>query len=306
MKKSVQTLAFIAVLLLLSGNVSAVNFDWAVVVDAGNLGDSQVMNDGSSGYGSVDKDYRISKYEVTNSQYAEFLTAVAGSSDIHGLYDTRMVITKSGQTYIANTAYANKPVVWVDWFDAIRFTNWLHNGATIGADTESGAYNLTQPNITRSESAVYWLPSEDEWYKAAYFDPLIGNPDESNNYWEYPTRSNIINTSDANYHASGLIDVGSYDKASYYGTYDQAGNVWEWNETWINISETYRGHRGDGWRNDNMNLSSLDRYGNVPAFEADDIGFRIASSALTIPEPFSIVMFMTGICGLIFRKKKIA
>jgi sulfatase modifying factor 1 len=96
-----------------------------------------------------------------------------------------------------------------------------------------------------------WIPSEDEWYKAAYYDPTKGG----SNYWKYATQSdtlagntigaaNSANYYDGDYVGSGssaiptsnaLTDVGAYgaNSVSFYGTNDQGGNVWEWNEAVI-------------------------------------------------------------------------
>src|SRR5688572_11998932 len=72
----------------------------------------------------------------------------------------------------------------------MRFVNWLNNGQG-AADTESGAYTLlggtdTPTNgstVTRNASTAIALPSEDEWYKAAYYDPA------SESYFDYPMSS---------------------------------------------------------------------------------------------------------------------
>ena len=69
---------------------------------------------------------------------------------------------------------------YVSCFDALRFANWLHNGQG-SSDTENGAYTLlggtpmptNGASVTRKPAATLVLPSEDEWYKAAYFDPAL-------------------------------------------------------------------------------------------------------------------------------------
>jgi hypothetical protein len=72
-------------------------------------------------------------------------------------------------------------------------TNWLHNGQGSGS-TETGAYTLSGNTgiITKNVGATVWLPSEDEWYKAAYYDPTPGA--SGNNYWLYPTQSDTAPT----------------------------------------------------------------------------------------------------------------
>src|SRR5688572_21011686 len=76
-------------LLLLALPAAAVTIDWVAVGDPGNAPDTEVMNDETTGYGDVAYAYWISQYEITNTQYAEFLNAVA-ATDTHGLYDTDM------------------------------------------------------------------------------------------------------------------------------------------------------------------------------------------------------------------------
>ena len=86
--------------------------------------------------------------------------------------------------YTAKPNMGDKPVNFVSWYDAIRFANWLNNGQGDG-DTETGAYTLlggtpTPSNgssITRNPGATWFLPSEDEWYKAAYYQPAAQGGD---------------------------------------------------------------------------------------------------------------------------------
>lgn len=123
--------------LLMGSSAWAVGIDWVTVGDPGNACDVQ-----SQGcFGAVGYAYRISKYETTNAQYVEFLNAVA-ASDSTGLYHGLMVssdggISRSGISgsfgYAAISGRENKPVNFVSWYDALRFSNWLHNGQPIGA-----------------------------------------------------------------------------------------------------------------------------------------------------------------------------
>lgn len=274
---------------------------WATVGDAGNQADV-------SGFGSVAYTYSIGKYEITNAQYATFLTTVAGASDPHSLYNTNMSITKSGTTYTAATGYEDKPLIYQSWYSALRFINWLNSGTT-----ESGAYDLSnnyanlydiEGNIIRQEEAAYWLPSENEWYKAAYYK---GDGTDAG-YWLYPTQSDSITTADANFggFVGSFTDVGTYDDISYYGTYDQAGNVWEWNDTDINGN---RGVRGGAWNNNASTLeSSFQGYNYLSG--GYNIGFRLAgieglANAPSVPEPASIGLVLISLTGLACRRIKI-
>src|SRR5687768_1292520 len=114
---------------------ATVTFQWASVGNPGNAGQPAFQGD-TTGYGSVGYVYQISKHEVTNSQYAEFLNAKAASDPL-GLYNTNMAddacggITRAGSagnyTYAVKSGYGAMPVVYVSWYDAIRFANWVNN-----------------------------------------------------------------------------------------------------------------------------------------------------------------------------------
>jgi len=186
---------FAALLLALPAHAQ-VTIEWVTVGDPGNAADD-------TGYGAVAYTYRIGKYEVTNAQYAEFLNAVA-ASDTYELYSTHMGsghggITRSGSsgsyTYSAIAGREDMPVNYVSWYDSLRFANWLHNGQPTGAQgdgtTEDGAYTITEEgiaedSITRNAGATVFLTSEDEWYKAAYYDA------GSEIYFNYPASSDTL------------------------------------------------------------------------------------------------------------------
>jgi hypothetical protein len=79
----------------------------------------------------------------------------------------------------------NKPVVFVDYLSVTRFTNWLHNGAPIinvvDVDTilDFGAYDIFPIGeasylVNKNIYQKYWIPSLNEWHKAAYFEPREG------------------------------------------------------------------------------------------------------------------------------------
>jgi len=317
MKKILALLVVLGVFLSCNTNVKAtVQMDWVIIGDAGNLADD-------NGYGSVDRAYQISKYELTATQYAEFLNAVA-VTDMYGLYNPDMwtseygcKIQKSGSpgsySYSVASDYAKRPVNYVSFWDACRFANWLHNGQGDG-DTEIGAYTLTTDGIsnntvTRNPDALVFIPTEDEWYKAAYYKGGGTNT----GYWDYPTGTDSLPSNElidpdpgnnANFYQDGYTigspywrsEVGKFeDSASPYGTFDQGGNVWEWNETITDLP--YRGIRGGAF-NYVGNLQASSRYSTDPTFELDNFGFRVAQ----VPEPCTIILLALG--GLALRKKQ--
>ena len=180
----------IVVCLFVSSIASAVTIDWVTVGNPGNIADT---TGAPNPCGAVDYDYQIGKYEVTAGQYTEFLNAVA-ATDTYGLYNTSMdgsygcKIQQSGisgsYTYSVASDWENRPVNYVSWYDSVRFANWLHNGQGAG-DTEDGAYDMSG-SMVRKAGAQVWLPSEDEWYKAAYHKNAGG---VAGNYFLYPTSS---------------------------------------------------------------------------------------------------------------------
>ena len=139
--------------LLFSNSSYAVTIPTVLVGNPGNPADTEVMNDGTTGYGSVGDYYRIATTEVTNAQYVEFLNGVdpTGANTL-GLYHSDMtsgtrggiIFTSgaaNGSKYSVKSGRDNNPVVSVSWYDSIRFANWLHNGQGDG-NTEDGAYTL--------------------------------------------------------------------------------------------------------------------------------------------------------------------
>lgn len=294
----------------------AITINTVPIGNPNNAGDIQT-GVGAGIYGSVSTNYRIATTEVTNAQYASFLNAVA-AADQYALYNTNMGfytrggILRSGSagsyTYsvkpdVPNVgpggtaySYGDKPVVFVSWFDAIRFTNWVNNGATPGAPTETGAYTIlggsaipsNANSISRNAGATWFLPTENQWYKAAYYDGT------ANIYYDYPTKhdavpNNQLPTADtgnsANFYVGGytqdesypMTSVGAYAlSASAYGTYDQGGNAWEWTET-VGTTSSTRIRRGGAYDSDSTTLASSGRDSYNPGFELEDMGFRLAT-----------------------------
>ncbi len=275
-----------------------VDFDWVTVGNPGNAPDQLYVepnNPNNLRYGAVNYTYQISKYEVTNAQYAEFLNKVA-ASDPNDLFHPNMDISRSGgsgsYTYSAMASFEAKPVTDVSFFDAMRFVNWLQNGQGTGG-TESGVYTIGNGlNETRDVTATYFLPSEDEWYKAAYYDPrseAAGGPPGDDNYWFYPTKNDTtptaespiggMNSANRANAVGSTTDVGAYlFSSSYYGTFDQGGNVREWTE---NIVFNARGIPGGDWLDSAPSLLSASFRDNAPpTIQNLAIGFRVAGRVL--------------------------
>ncbi len=292
-------------------SLAEVTFDWATVGNAGNAADTLVMNkyngDGTSGYGSVGYTFRISKHSVTNAQYTAFLNMVdpTGSNALR-LYNTKMGTTAAspsgaaytggidrnlaaanGAKYSVKTGQENYPATWMTWAASARFVNWLASGQGSGG-TESGVYDMSAIPFTnafatpppRAANATFFIPSENEYYKAAYYDPTKNGG--AGGYWQYGTRSdtapssiappgsgnaanigfgNPVGVADtlaktgAAFSASVdyLTNVGAYSTStSYYGLYDVDGLVYNWTEA-VKENPNFAGqmlpvYRGGAWR----------------------------------------------------------
>lgn len=244
------------------------------------------------GLGAVEYSYAIGTTEVTNAQYAAFLNAVA-AADPFNLYNESMggefggIIrtgTSGSYTYSTATGRANNPVNFVSFWDAARFANWLHNGQG-NASTETGAYTLTPDgiaanSITRNAGWNWAVASENEWHKAAYFQPFAQGGD-TDNYWEYSNSGNLApSTAQANVLGAGINNtapVGSY-APSFAGTFDMAGNVGEWVDT---VTGPNRFILGGSFFNFPAGTGAGLRNFDLPSTESALYGFRVVA----IPTP---------------------
>ena len=249
----------------------------------------------ATGYGAVAYTYRIGKYEVTNAEYGDFLNAVAGT-DTHRLYDPRMAgeyggILRSGSpgsyAYRTKDGMAGKPVNYVTWVSCVRYANWLSNGQGAG-DTENGTYEIAPGDrVTRPDhaklaagKATRWvLASEDEWYKAAYYDPRKTG---GAGYEPYALKGG--SAPDCNLNSNQPSDVGCYASApSPCGTFDQNGNMWEYNETVSGDKVGLRG--GSFYLNDHKGyLRASTRY-DVLSAKWPNYGFRVVALGSGPPAP---------------------
>ncbi len=331
---------------------------WVTVGDPGNAEDTVTQRDGTRGYGRVDYEYRIGKYEVTNGEYTEFLNAVA-TADTNELYwedmgsDIEGGILRSGAdgsySYTVKPHMGNKPVNHVTWFDAARFTNWLHNGQPVGVQdastTEDGAYTFTgfETVESRNPGAQFFLPSEHEWQKAAFYQPGAVT-DDGDEWWTYGTASDdlpqlavanpngdvrnpgpqIINL----YHGAGwngaiygnVVTVGGSGSSSYYGAYDIIGNVFEWTTADPNKPDPHGVGpyivRGGSFTNTHGHIMNNERNlgpkhdggGHQHSFASKNNGFRLASYVpaliATVPEPGTLALIILGILGVAGIRRK--
>lgn len=306
-----RTAAFAAIIGLAASIASAqITIPIVPVGSAGNPADP------TTGFGSVAYTYSIGTTEVTNAQYTAFLNAVA-ASDPNGLYNQSMSsasITRIGSagsyTYATISGRENNPVNYVSFWDACRFTNWLHNGQPTGAQdnstTENGAYTLTPSGITnntvtRNANWQWAVTSENEWHRAAYYQPAAEGGD-SDNYWLYPTSSNQMPTvfqSNSGGQNSFTTPVGSY-AVNFAGVFDMGGNVQEWNETISSGSfgSPRRGVRGGSYISSVFVQQSSSRGFIHPSSENVETGFRVVA----VPTPGAAALL--GLGGLAATRRR--
>jgi formylglycine-generating enzyme required for sulfatase activity len=303
-----------------SGNEFTIDF--VSIGNAGNAADTRT-NSASVGRGVVPYEYRIGKYEISQN-----------------VIDSAIA---SGMANVTAGAWSgSQPAADISWYEAAAFVNWLNTstGKTAAYDlTFSGgdwsmtlwssgdAWQAGGENLYRHKDAFYFLPSENEWYKAAYYNP------GGSNYFLYPTGSDTAptgvargtNAGTAVYADAASIPASVYSAGglSPYGTMGQGGNVWEWNESAYDgsdsLSSEFRAIRGGGRGGTETDLrSSVSGRGHPnwyidpgvtnpdwqpvpdpdgqpgPFLERAVIGFRVAS----VPEPSTYALLAFAAAGL--------
>ena len=214
---------------------------------------------------------QMSRYEVTNGQYCDFLNAALASGDITvngskvegaegsnggGDYAGQLYYNGDGSGYSGYGAtnggaarirysagafgvddgFGNHPVTYVSWYGAMAFANYYG----------------------------YCLPAEDQWQAVADYDgTYIYGCGET-------IDPGIANFRDSE-HPDGTMPVGSFG-AYGYGMSDMAGNVWEWTGSSLGDNRVFRGGSMGSVESD---CAVSIRGDGIPHEAYWDIGFRV-------------------------------
>ena len=277
--------------------------EFVTIGDPGNVADT---TGDPNPAGAVAYEYRMGKYEISEAMIDAANAISADAGDPLG-------ITHDGRG-------PNKPATRVSWFEAAEFVNWLNTskGATPAYKFddqgdfqlwEAGDNGFNPDNRFRNTEASYFLPSADEWYKAAFYDPV------TDVWFDFPNGSDTAPIPTAGgtepgtavYNLGGPADIMLGGGPSPFGTVAQAGNVWEWDETAVDLvnddPNENRGFRGSAWltiTREPISLSSSFRHSFLlPIGSSADVGFRVAS----IPEPCTLTIIVLGMSAMLISRR---
>lgn len=193
-------------------------------------------------FGCVPYVYEMAKYQLANDDWCEFLNAQGQEKSLRlKLYHKDMSTGVLGGINLVDGAFCvksgwgRKPVVYINFTSVCRYCNWLTSG-----DTEIGSYDMSTAVPLRRQGAKYFIPNNDEWYKAAYW--------RDNRYVEYPTGNSLPRLDQANFERGDEFAVGAPyyfadveefgESATPDGVVQMGGNAWELLE---NVSQNAAG-----------------------------------------------------------------
>ncbi|MFI4916491.1 MAG: SUMF1/EgtB/PvdO family nonheme iron enzyme [Phycisphaerales bacterium JB060] len=283
-------------------------------------------------FGRVDYEYRITRTEVTNTQYLEFIntyTKIDGFTSEPGILGSGLIadgFDPQGNPKFVFMRGAEQAPANPSWAYAARYANWLHNGkGTELEDFETGVYDTgtfgVDPDtgkrtdqLERSPGSRFFLPTLDEWTKAAHYDPdRYGQGQEG--YWYYPGGSDDPLVSGlpgepgaetgAGQRPPDFIffPAGSYpDTNEPWGLLDTSGGAREWTETVLphHMDDRLRTYRGS----DTMTPGGVvadDPLDVVRGSLHGSYGFRVGS---VVPSPGASHVLIVGFCTVLSRRRR--
>jgi hypothetical protein len=272
---------------------NAFDIEFVTIGDPDNSADTSGVPNPAGAVGYV---YNIGRHEVSRDMIEK--------ANAEG----ELGITLFEMTNFGGNA-PDQPATGVSQFEAATFINWLNtsSGHSAAYKLDGNNFQPWQPeeagydpaNPVRNSLAAYFLPSVDEWYKAAYYDPGEGV------YFDFPTGSDFApspvmsgTTASTAVYARELVAgpaaITQAGGLSPYGTMGQGGNVWEWEEPKLEfVGDRAAYVRGGNWRLESSALASSDRLFVLPTVQAFNIGLRVAS----IPEPASLLLGVLAALG---------
>ena len=221
--------------------------------------------------------FKLSQYEITNAQYAQFLNRAKPSVEDRKRWfdlqseDGRSRILQKDGGYQVQKDYAQHPVNNVSWHGAKAYLQWL----------------------SEQTGDTWRLPSEAEWEYAAragtttpYSTGECINTDQANYNGEY----GWLDCPKTNSYRKDTIEVGQF-KPNPFGLNDMHGNLREWTEDcwhgnyenapvdaspWVEKECGGRVLRGGSWVSEPSRLRSADRNYYSPGERFYFVGFRAA------------------------------
>jgi len=315
MKMSVRAVASVVAVLLAAGEALADDFGTGANQFSINFVAISGDTNPASGYGIVSNDYRMGIHEITNAQWDKFKESlgVPVRGDPSSAYD--------GDPYWIG---ASIPTNQVSWCEAAQFVNWLNTStdhqaaykftgvqgeSTYAFDIWSTAEADNGTNLYRHKDAMYYLPTEDEWVKAAYWNGKALQT-YATKAGESLHQGDGVSGTGWNYYDNGAATdpIGPWDVGSgseeLNGTFDMMGNVWDWMENPyadpLYGTGSSRGQRGGSYAYDGSPLPSSARFAGDPYIENRTRGFRVASE---IPEPATLTVLALGGLAVLRRRR---
>ncbi len=309
------TIGFLACPAYPLGTIPDYNFDWVVIGDPGNPGFEGGPAGQLAGRGSLDYEYRMTRTEVTASQWFEFVQAFApyAGAEANSFGFTGFWINLIGpsgipSSYQITPGLENRPTN-ISWRMAARYVNWLHNDKTDSLESfamgvydtstftqnEDGFYN---DQATHCPDAKFWIPTLDEWIKGVYYDPTLNAG--AGGWWYQPASSDesLIaglaskggQTNASLFGVPGfpteILNVGSYpDVQTPWGLLDASGGMQEWTEEFANFSHSLRHTKGSSFFSDEFYYFHDDILGGLPGFVTigNMEGLRVVSRISSCP-----------------------